>query len=57
MANSHVLSLPVASKAILSDFYVDDFLVGADSVQEADHLRTQLCDLLSEAGMTNLTVS
>ncbi len=42
----------IASSAILSDFYVDDFLSGADDVDAADKLKTELCDLLSQAGMT-----
>ncbi len=52
LANLSVSSHPVASSAILSDFYVDDFLSGADDVDAADKLRTELCDLLSKAGMT-----
>ncbi len=52
LAYSSATSHYIASKAILSDFYVDDFLAGADTVQEADLLRSQLCDLLSQAGMT-----
>jgi len=30
---------PVASQAILNDFYVDGYLAGADTVQEANDLR------------------
>jgi len=45
-------SHPVASSTILSDFYVDDLLSGADDVEAANQLRIELCDLLSQAGMT-----
>ncbi len=43
---------PKAAAAIDHDFYVDDYVSGADSVQEATQLRLELCDLLSKAGMT-----
>ncbi len=52
LAESSSSSYPIAARAILSDFYVDDFLAGADTIEEADHLRSQLCDLLATAGMT-----
>ncbi len=52
LAHLSVSSHPVASSAILSDFYVDDFLSGADDMDAADKLKTELCDLLSQAGMT-----
>ncbi len=42
---------PIASEVILSTFYVDDCLSGAPTIQEADILRQQLCDLLHSAGM------
>ncbi len=42
---------PDASKAILSSFYVNDFIGGAATVEEALHLQQSLCKLLSMAGM------
>ncbi len=51
LAEQHLQSHPQASQAILESFYVDDFLSGTETVQEADNLRKQLCDLLSKAGM------
>ena len=51
LPNLHSASHPLASKAILSAFYVDDFLSGAEDVDAADHLRRELCDLLTQAGM------
>ena len=52
LAEQHSSSHPQASKAILHHFYVDDYLAGAETVEEAAHLREQLCDLLKLAGMT-----
>ncbi len=45
-------TIPRAAEAILDEFYVDDFVTGTDSVEKADSLRNELCDLLSKAGMT-----
>ncbi len=45
-------TFPRAAEAILNEFYVDDFVAGTDSVEEADSLRNKLSDLLSKAGMT-----
>ena len=52
LAETHRSSHLRASQAILHDFYVDDFISGASSVEEADELRQELCDLLQTAGMT-----
>ena len=52
IAESHSTSHPEACKAILEDFYVDNFLSGAETVEEAEQLRKQLCQLLLSAGMT-----
>ena len=51
LANFCAESHPTASAAILSAFYVNDFLSGADDVEAADRLRIELCDLFSQAGM------
>ncbi len=51
LANLYSSSHPAAADAILSAFYVDDLLSGARSVEEAEGLRAQLCDLLAQAGM------
>ncbi len=42
---------PKASRAVLRDFYVDDYVSGTDTVEEAKEIRSQLCDLLKLAGM------
>ncbi len=52
LAETHAESHPTASKAILTSFYVDDYLSGASTVAEAVRIRTELCDLLNIAGMT-----
>ncbi len=51
LADLHHYSHPSASTAIKESFYVDDFLSGADTVELANALRIELCDLLSQAGM------
>ncbi len=51
LAKSAEVSHPEAAQAILQDFYVDDYLSGADSVEVARALRVQLCNLLLQAGM------
>ena len=52
LAESHKDSHPLASHSILNSFYVDDFLAGASTLQEADAIRQELCHLLKSAGMT-----
>ncbi len=52
LAKRYSATYPIASKAILNDFYVDDFVSGADSVEAAQEIRTQLCELLRLAQMT-----
>lgn len=41
---------PLGSKIILRDFYVDDLLTGADTIQEATHLRQQTMSILEKGG-------
>ena len=52
LAQTYSSTHPDASQAILRSFYIDDYLSGANTLEEAVHIRTQLCDLLSKAGMT-----
>jgi len=42
---------PRAAELIRTVFYVDDFVSGADSVQDAADIRQELCGLLSRGGM------
>ena len=43
-------SFPQAQKHIRESFYVDDFFGGADTVQEAELLRKQIPEILSQGG-------
>lgn len=43
---------PVGAKSTLRDFYVDDVLTGADTVEECRVLQTQLQSLLAGGGFT-----
>jgi len=52
LAEQHSTSHPRASRAILQSFYVDDYLAGAPTLEEADNIRVELCQLLGTAGMT-----
>lgn len=47
-------TLPVASAIIRKDFYVDDLLTGADTVEELHIIRSQVSQILQSAGF-NLT--
>ncbi len=51
LASLHSSSHPSAAHAITHNFYVDDFLAGAESVEAASCLQRELSDLLSKAGM------
>ncbi|XP_033229546.1 uncharacterized protein LOC117181086 [Belonocnema kinseyi] len=42
---------PSASQVVMRDFYVDDLLTGANTVEEARKLKTEIIHLLSAAGM------
>jgi len=43
---------PLASQAIEENFYVDDFLSGASTIEEAELIQKELCELLLSVGMT-----
>lgn len=47
-------TFPIGSEIIKKDFYVDDLLTGADSIEEIEIIRTQVSDILRTAGF-NLT--
>ena len=51
LAEDYKEDYPTASSIILLSFYVDDCLTGADTVQEAEDIRSQLCSLLQRAGV------
>ncbi|GFQ89622.1 pro-Pol polyprotein [Trichonephila clavata] len=44
-------NFPLASKAALKDFYVDDLMSGANSLSEALELQNQLTQMVSSAGL------
>lgn len=48
--NKH--QFPEAAEIVFQDFYVDDCLTGADTVEEAVHLSQQLCQLTAKGSMT-----
>ena len=49
-ALDHAEEFPMASRAVLESFYVDDCLSGADSVKEATELQRQLYGLFRKGG-------
>ncbi|XP_076237360.1 uncharacterized protein LOC143181054 [Calliopsis andreniformis] len=50
LGKNHAVSFPSASRAIIKDFYVDDLLTGASSIDEARKLRREISDILHSAG-------
>lgn len=46
----HIATHPLASRAILHDFYVDDLLTGTDSIDETMQLKTDLDNILRSSG-------
>lgn len=49
-ALDHALAYPLAAKAVEESFYVDDGLMGADSIEEAIELHVQLQTLFDKGG-------
>ncbi|XP_044756895.1 uncharacterized protein LOC123315310 [Coccinella septempunctata] len=41
---------PLAAEIVLRDFYVDDLLSGADTIEEARHIQKEVTDLLKKGG-------
>ena len=52
IAKDHGQELPQAANAILRDFYVDDCISGASSLEKAISVRESLCALISKGEMT-----
>ena len=50
LAKDNESSYPLASKLALRDFYVDDFLSGADNLEEAIQIQHELSKLLKLGG-------
>lgn len=52
LGDENVVEYPRASKAILEDFYVDDFISGADTVEEANQLCAEVSSILRKGCFT-----
>ena len=52
LAEDYKNEFPEAAKAIMTSFYVDDFLSGADTIEDASLLQRTLTELLGRAQMT-----
>ncbi|XP_050540356.1 uncharacterized protein LOC126904996 [Daktulosphaira vitifoliae] len=52
LADENCTKYPSASKAISTDFYVDDYLGGANTIEEAITLRDQIIKITDSAGFT-----
>ena len=52
MAEDYKASHPAAARVIEKEFYVDDMLSGAETVEEATELREEVTDLLKKGCMT-----
>lgn len=52
LANDEQPNYQLGAKAILNDFYVDDLLSGADSIEDAQALQKQIICLLSSGGFS-----
>lgn len=52
LADENAVSFPTASRAILDDFYVDDFISGAETVQEAVQLCSEVSSILKSGCFT-----
>ena len=52
IAKDHCEEFPNAAEAVLISFYVDDYLSGADSEEEAAQCASELCSLLRKGQMT-----
>ena len=46
-AMDHRRKYPLTTLAVMNDFYVDDGLDGADSIDEATNLRSEMQELLN----------
>ncbi|CAG7785561.1 unnamed protein product [Allacma fusca] len=49
-------TFPIAAAKIKEDFYIDDFMSGADSVEEASLIQKQVLAVMSQANFTRRNV-
>ena len=52
LGEDNAVTFPAASRAIMKDFYVDDLLTGANTIDEVRILWQQISQILSTAGFT-----
>ncbi|XP_023318925.1 uncharacterized protein LOC111694561 [Trichogramma pretiosum] len=52
LARDEAKEFPKASQLLLRDFYVDDFISGANSIEEITTIRDEMIELLSRGGFT-----
>jgi len=52
LADDEAAEFPRASKILKRDFYVDDLLSDADSIEETLRIRDEIIELLSRGGFT-----
>lgn len=46
LVREHAAEYPLGSKCTLRDFYVDDLLTGADTIDEVERIREEVIELL-----------
>lgn len=51
LAEKHQKEFPLASEIIKNDFYVDDLISGAESLEEAERIRSEVESVLHGAGL------
>lgn len=51
LADDEEMRFPIAAQVVRSDFYVDDCMSGADSVEEAIHLKAELLGIMKAGGL------
>ena len=52
-AIDHVSHFPQAAKVVIESFYVDDWLIGADSIKEVIELQEELQELFRKGGLSS----
>jgi len=50
LAEDNIIRYPIGSKVVLNDFYVDDLVTGANTLQEALAIKEETSQLLKEGG-------
>lgn len=50
LANDEGANFPIGAKTLLNDFYVDDLLSGANTLEELIHIRDEVIEILKRGG-------